>query len=89
MRVHINGKRWDLRFTNLQGHGQCDGPHIPNKEIRIRSNLKGEERLDTLIHEMLHAAMWSIDEEVIHAAASDIARVLWRLGYRDGDSHGG
>ena len=44
--------------------------------------MHGEERLEVLIHEMLHAAYWDLDESAIEGAAADVARVLWRLGYR-------
>jgi len=44
--------------------------------------LVGERRLEVLIHEMLHACYWDLDEEAIDITARDIARVLFRLGYR-------
>jgi hypothetical protein len=73
--------------------GYCDPPHAPGKQILIRSTLGEQETLDTLIHEMLHAAGWHIDEEFVEQFAADAAAVLWKLGYRrcsDGlDQHGG
>ena len=38
--------------------------------------------MDTIIHECIHAEGWHIDEVFIERAATDIARVLLRLGYR-------
>jgi len=83
MRVRILGKHWHLRFApNLANRGDCDPPDRPGKEIRISSTLRGEERLEVLLHEMLHAAGWHIDEEFVEQFAGDAARVLWRLNYR-------
>ena len=84
MRISILGKRWKLRFApNMGARGDCDPPTTPGKEIRIASNLRGEERLEVLIHEMLHSAGWHIDESFVERFAADAARVLWRLGYRE------
>lgn len=38
--------------------------------------------LETLIHESLHACNWKASEENVTQTAHDIARFLWRLGYR-------
>lgn len=84
MRIRVLNKFWHLRFApNLANLGDCDPPSQPNKEIRVRSTLSGEERLDVLIHEMVHAAGWHIDERFVNQFASDLARALWRLGYRN------
>lgn len=87
MQITILGKRWELKF--LDGRkmpdalGACEPPDSPRKEIRVRKNLQGVEMLDTLIHEMLHSADWTKDEhDWIQPVAEDIARTLWKLGYR-------
>lgn len=83
MTITILGKRWTLRFTPLRTKlGACDPPDGSSKEIVVSSQLSGCERLDTLIHEMLHAANWHLDEEFVTQCAGDIAKVLWRIGYR-------
>ena len=85
MRIRILNKRWRLRFApNLANRGDCPGPAAKHKEIRVLSGLRGEERLEVLIHEMLHAAGWHIDEAFVEQFARDVARALWRLGYRNG-----
>ena len=86
MRITILAKRWNLRFApNMADRGDCDSPDCKQKGIRVLSTLKGEERLEVLIHEMLHAAGWHIDEEFVEQFAHDCARTLWRLGYRNTD----
>lgn len=84
MRVKLLGKLWKLRFApNLANRGDCDAPTRPAKEIRVASQLRGEERLEVLLHEFLHGAGWHIDESFVERFAADAARALWRLGYRD------
>ena len=84
MRIKILGKVWKLRFApNMSARGDCQPPTMPGKEIRISSTLHGEERLEVLIHEFVHAAGWHIDETFVEQFAHDTARALWRLGYRD------
>ena len=79
----IGGKRWDLSFTRLTANrGDCEGPHVPNKRIRVDSSLDGEEKLEVILHECLHAADWKASEEYIEQTAIDLASILWRLGYR-------
>lgn len=82
MRLTILGKHWWLRFCRLTDcRGECDSPTEPKKEIRISNQLIGEERLEVLIHEQLHAAQWHLDEEFVRRFAEDLARNLTKLGY--------
>jgi len=86
MKVKVLGKLWQLRFApNMVNPGDCDPPSKRGKEIRVSSSLRGEERLEVLIHELVHAAGWHIDETFVEQFAKDAARALWRVGYRDGD----
>ena len=52
------------------------------KEIVVDSRLTGLEELDTIIHEVNHAAEWSKKEEWVERFSTDMARILWRAGYR-------
>lgn len=85
MRVKLLGKWWKLLFIPMYFRGECDPPNTKGKEIRIRKTLRGEERLEVLIHESLHAVNWSLDEEHVNEISQDIARLLWRLNYRSLD----
>jgi len=86
VRIKILGKIWKFRrvppIRDGKDWGACDPPFKLGKSIRIARSAKGEIELDTLLHEMLHAADWTKDEEWVAEAARDIARVLCRLGYR-------
>jgi hypothetical protein len=84
----LNGVRWLLRFTKLRGRaaGWAYLPDAKNprmqRKILIDERLKGRARLETTIHECLHACYPQVSEETITESARDIARVLWLLGYR-------
>ncbi len=85
MRVKVGNKYWNLLFTELDEEtgGECDSPDTNGKQIRIATDLKKQDELEVIIHELLHAADWSKDEEWVEVIADDIARVLWKLGWRD------
>ncbi len=87
MTFTFNGKRY--RFYNSSqsrlpagDDGKCDQQDEKRKGITIRRTLKGERRLDVLIHEMIHASCWDLAEETVGRMATEIAHALWRLGYR-------
>lgn len=79
--VTINGKRWQLVFTNAlrDCRGKCDPPNAVGKRIQIRADLPREELIEVLLHECLHAADWSKDEAWVERIAWDIARTLEQL----------
>lgn len=96
MRISVLWKRWDLLFVPEKDladtvprkkaarcYGDCDSPDERNKQIRIAEDLTGEVKMETVIHELLHAGDWGRSEEYVEQHAKDIARVLWRLGYRE------
>ena len=85
MRVDIRGKRWTLTVVERlpdASYGEIDPPNRPNKEIRIACNTTPIEQLDTVIHECLHAAVPDLAEDAVSESATDIAKVLHRLGCR-------
>ncbi len=65
-----------------QVRGLTDGPSTKNKAMWINKNLSGVKLLDTYIHEALHCCIWDLSEDTVHETANDLARFLWRLGYR-------
>jgi hypothetical protein len=84
--VTIDGKRWLLRFTRLKG-GAAGWTYFDNAKrprILIDDKLKGGTRLETIVHELLHASLGpTISEESVTEAAKVIRRTLWALGYRE------
>lgn len=84
----IRGKRYKICHkinTTNDTRGMCDNPSSKNKAITIFMNKLEDgslEQLEVYLHEMLHAAFWDIEEDGIYNAADDIAKILWKLGYR-------
>ena len=84
MRVKIRRRYWNLIYTTLPRgiDGECDPPDKKNKSIRVDKKMRGQDELETLLHEMDHACQWDISEEAIEEAAHDKARILWEMGWR-------
>lgn len=82
MKTHIfRGFRFKIFFRSPKNRnhlGTCD---IGKKEIEIKPTLEGEEELDCLIHEALHACLPDIDDDAVDDTATSIAKFLVRLGY--------
>ena len=82
----FRGKRYKIRTVpNLSVDADADAPHTQNKTIRVHMGLPPLRELEVILHESLHACFWVLDESVITQSAEDIARFLWRLGYRKDD----
>ena len=81
MRCRLRGKYWRIEREKLPRKldGLCNADE---RKITVQPYLSGERELDVLIHEMLHACYWDLAEESITETASDLARVLFRLGYK-------
>lgn len=84
MRIKILGKYWELKFCTVPTDclGMCDPPDKPNKQIKISNKLSGQTELDVIIHECFHAGNWHVDEEYVDRFSTDLAHILWKLGYR-------
>ena len=87
--ITIRGQRFQLRrlkkivVDGVACDGKCDPPHCNPRVIAVQKDLTGQHELDVFIHEMLHAALWDLDESAIEETATDIAHVLFtQLGYR-------
>jgi Zn-dependent peptidase ImmA (M78 family) len=84
--VKIDGKRWLLRFTKLKGDaaGWTFFDNAKRPRILIDENLKGGERLETILHEIAHAVLGpTISEESITELAKVQRRVLKMLNFKE------
>jgi hypothetical protein len=87
VKITINGRTFRLLFTHRgipkTDDGNCDQPADPPgvSTIRIRPNLTRERKREVLIHELLHAARWSMSESQVTCIAADIATVLKENGF--------
>jgi len=63
--------------------GVCEFPRSGKRPaLRVSIDINTRKGLETLLHECLHAEVWAKTEEVVDRASYDIARLLWRLGFR-------
>lgn len=77
----IGSVRFLWRYTKLRG--SASGWTYHGEKILIDERLKGRQRLETEIHEWLHAANPTLSEEAVTNQAKDLSRILWKLGYRN------
>ena len=82
----IGGILWRVKFVKSSeisrtAWGTCDWPPGKRPTICIRASMTPAQRLDTIIHETLHASLPLLDEEAVRSSATDIARVLTMSGY--------
>jgi hypothetical protein len=86
LRVQIDGKPWRWVYKRLpqdkDGATVCGKCDWAARTVSISKNLEGVERLDTEIHEALHAVQGFASEEHVTDVATTLAEILWRLGYR-------
>lgn len=81
----FGGKRYRVRAQSAirtPDLGECD---FDRKHIAIPHDGDTVEELDTIIHEAIHASLPCIAEHEVTVTANDIARLLWRLGWRRDD----
>lgn len=80
--VKIDGKRWLLRFTKLTGDasGWTFFDNAKRPRMLIDEQLRGGARVETILHELAHAALGpNISEEAITELAKVQRRVLAML----------
>lgn len=78
----IDHQKWLWRYSPLKG-GADGWTEWDKRKVLIDRKLKGRVRLETEIHEGIHACFGkTISEESVTQAASDLAKILWALGYR-------
>lgn len=85
-RFLIDGKQWRWVYKRIPQdkdgatiYGKCDWE---KRTVSISKNLDGVDRLDTEIHEALHAMQGFASEEHVTEVATTLATLLWTLGYR-------
>jgi len=78
----FNRRRYRVRHDHvLEGYAEVPGKALP--EIYISAAMKGHlSHLDTAIHEALHVEYPMLSEKLVERGGKEIARFLWRLGYR-------
>jgi hypothetical protein len=80
----IDGKSWSWVYRSLKQTkprilGLCDWA---STKVTICTSCEGIERLDTELHEALHAMQGFASEEHTEQVATTLAQILWKIGYR-------
>jgi hypothetical protein len=78
----IAGSQWQWVYRNLRRRKLCG-------KVSICKTLNGFDRLDTELHEALHACQGFASEDHVAETATTLATILWRLGYRLPGEHDG
>lgn len=81
--ISLDGKKWKLVFVKKKDLPKktWGDANDSTKTLRVRTDLSGQNFLDTLIHELLHAASYQLlSEDWVEATASEIARVIVKSG---------
>lgn len=86
MNVWISNKRWKLCFCKVPKsiHGDCN---YETSTIRVSNKLTGVDKMDVIIHELIHARWPDISEESCSEFASELSAILTRSGFRDEWDH--
>lgn len=78
-RIVINRQRWLLdtaaKLPNDRW-GDCSDPAKKNRKIRVSKSAKGNQWLEVLLHELIHARWWALCETEVTAFAKELAAIL-------------
>ena len=77
----FNGVQFDVDLAGPVD-GLVDNPKGGRPSMVICADLDTRRGLEACVHESLHACHFLKSEESVERTARDIARFLWRLGYR-------
>lgn len=61
--------------------------HIGENRIEIDYRAKGRKLIELICHEYLHLKFPEASEEDVTEAGADLARLLWKEGYRRVENH--
>lgn len=85
-RVFIGDRRWRIQHCKCPADrdGDCNWDL---RRIRVHHTLEGRDLMRVLIHEILHARLWDIDEAAIDEAGEVLSAVLDAEGFKQPDDH--
>lgn len=82
MRIYLNNEAWRLKFCAVPPdiYGDCD---YAKKIVRISKKLIGQDKLDLLLHELIHARFPDLQETSVSEFASELAGIIHAIGFRE------
>lgn len=81
----IRGRKYKLKWCAVdkgEALGAIDWPSAAGKRLRIDPNQTPFELLGTVIHEVLHGAIWDLDEAAVCDTEMAILSLLHRMGMK-------
>lgn len=80
----LMGEKWEFRYLPTLNtlHAYCD--HDKKQVVIAKDSTKDDPELfmDCVIHECLHGACPQLSEDFVNEFASDVAKVLIRMGFQ-------
>jgi len=86
--VHIGQKKWKIRVCRVPADrlGDCNDE---TSTIRVSEKLVGVDFVEVLLHELIHARWWCLDEGEVTEFAEEASAVLEAFGVtREEDEDG-
>ena len=76
MRVKVRRTWWKVRdVDDLENFGECV---YAERTVELRAEQRPKDRLDTLIHELLHALRPDFAEREIYAISRTLTEAIWK-----------
>lgn len=76
-----------IRFRKLGREKALGLAHKDARLIELDPTQRGFDLLDSAIHEILHCQQPDLSEETVAANATEMADLLWKMGYRFTDNY--
>lgn len=79
--VYIGEQRWRVRRCKVPSdrHGDCD---YDRRLIRVSDRLAGDDLLEVIVHELIHARWPDLSEEAVEEFGQEVASVVTAFGFR-------
>lgn len=79
-RINIGGLVYELIIEAARvpkdRWGDCSPPNAKRRRIRVSNRCTGTAFIDTLLHELIHARWWCLDESEVSEFATEVAEVF-------------
>ena len=87
-KVHIGSTQWRIRVCEVPSDrlGDCNSD---TRTIRVSHRLTGFDFVNVLLHELIHARWWCLDEGEVTEFAEEAAAVLEAFGVTRGEDDDG
>ena len=85
----LGDQKWRIVRTTKLGQNNEGECHYDTKTLLVRSTLRGEELLEVVIHELLHARFPDFGEETVLEFGQEMAGIIYALGFATEEEHDG